>query len=68
LICDNLKIAFKKVDPENKIKKIIINSLTPDIFLISNKISIQRENKDTKITKEELFHIVKKSELECIEK
>lgn len=67
-ICENLKIAFKKVDPNDNIKKIILNSITPDIFLNSNKISIVRENKDLKISKEELFHIIKNIENECIEK
>jgi Tfp pilus assembly PilM family ATPase len=33
LICENLKIAFKKVDPNNQIKKIIINSISFDTFL-----------------------------------
>ncbi len=67
-ICENLKIAFNKVDKENKIKKIILNSITSDVFLFSNKISIDRENKDKEISKEELFHIIKSAELECIEK
>lgn len=68
LICENLKIAFKKVDPNNQIKKIIINSISFDTFLSSNRWDFQRKLKDEKIKKEEIFHIIKEKELECIEK
>lgn len=67
-ICENLKIAFSKVDKENKIKKIILNSVTSDVFIFSNKIEIKREIKDKEISKEELFHIIKTTQGECIEK
>lgn len=67
-ICENLKIAFKKVDPNNEIKKIIINSISLDVFLSSNRCSYQRESSQDKIKKEEIFHIIKEKELECIEK
>lgn len=67
-ICENLKIAFNKVDKENKINKIILNSVTSDVFLFSNKIQITRENKEKEISKEELFHVIKTAELECIDK
>ncbi len=67
-LCENLKIAFKKVDPNNGIKKIIINSISLDVFLSSNRWDYKREFKEVKIKKEEIFHIIKEKEIECIEK
>ncbi len=67
-ICENLKIAFKKVDPNNNIKKIIINSITLDVFLSSCRVTYERKYKDEKIKKEEIFHIIREKETECIEK
>lgn len=67
-ICENLKIAFQKVDPNNQIKKIIINSISLEVFLSSNRWDFIRKFKDEKIKKEEIFHIIKEKETECIEK
>lgn len=67
-LCENLKIAFKKVDPNNGIKKIIINSISLDVFLSSNRWDFEREFREVKIKKEEIFHIIKQKEIECIEK
>lgn len=67
-LCENLKIAFKKVDPNNHINKIILNSVSLDIFLNSYKGDYKRENNDLRIKKEEIFHILKQKEIESIEK
>ncbi len=68
LLCENIKIALKKVDPKNEIKQIIINSVTSDIFLTSSKVIYEREKFIDKLKKEEIFRIVKEKEIECLEK
>ncbi|MDD3301970.1 MAG: hypothetical protein PHN31_00300 [Candidatus Gracilibacteria bacterium] len=67
-LCENLRIALKKVDPNNQIKKIIINSITPDVFLVFSRVIFERENRNEKIKREEIFHILKNKELECIDR
>lgn len=65
-LCENTKIALKKVDPKNTVKQIIINSVTPDIFISSSQVSYERKEIDLKIKKEEVFRIIKQKETECI--
>jgi hypothetical protein len=39
-----------------------------DVFLSSCRVTYERKYKDEKLKKEEIFHIIREKETECIEK